>query len=153
MIYYSTVQKGLQGLPLGERNEATALLIPQGPLTRILRAIIHNCVFAAYAAALRTRRGTPAVFPFLPINPFPFRARSARRSMFHFSFAVQLRGQGKRNCCHTVNGRALRAPTKRDTTTSPQGGELPSCCFLKMGGRKFGVTHFYARSASRRRGW
>ena len=152
MIYYSTVQKGLQGLLLGGLrggfNPWGAHCAPFFALTRILRAITHNCVFAAYAAALRTRRGTPAVFSFLPITPFPFRARSARRSMFHFSFAAQLHGQGKRNYCHTVNGRALRAPTKRDTTTSPRGGELPSCCFLEMGGRKFGVTHFYARSAS-----
>ena len=61
-------------------------------LTRILQMLVHNFLFAAtdslraaatrrllagrplrrvYAAALRTRRGTPKVFPFLRINPIP----------------------------------------------------------------------------------
>ena len=55
-------------------------------LTRIFRVLTHNCVFAACAAALRTRRGTPAVFPFLRINPFP----SGRAARARVSDAFQL---------------------------------------------------------------
>ena len=40
-------------------------------LTRILQMLVHNFLFAACAAALHTRRGTPKVFPFLRINPIP----------------------------------------------------------------------------------
>ena len=43
----------------------------------------------ACAATLRTRRGTPAVFPFLPINPIPFRTRFARKSKWRFGIAAR----------------------------------------------------------------
>ena len=57
---------------------------------------------AAYAAALRTRRGTPAVFPFLRINPFPFKARYARKGIVPLSLAAApLLYHASKACCHT----------------------------------------------------
>ena len=81
---------------------------------RAVRLIRQTCTLllaggnAACAAASRTRRGTPTVFPFLPINPIPFRARCARKSKSRFARAARLLGQGKQNFCHP-RGRARNA--------------------------------------------
>ena len=69
---------------------------------RVVCACPSRAEIVACAATLRTRRGTPAVFPFLPINPIPFRTRCARKSQWRFPAAAHLPCQGKRNGFHPV---------------------------------------------------
>lgn len=58
--------------------QGRALRVLSVPLTRILRAIRHNCVFAAYAAALRPRGGEPNGSPSSCESPSPPSGRAAR---------------------------------------------------------------------------
>ena len=61
---------------------------------------------AAYAAALRTRRGTPAVFPFLRINPIPFRARFARKVRYTNGFAARKFPDNRKGGAHPTGAGA-----------------------------------------------
>ena len=100
-----------------------------------------------------TRGGGTNWFPLLlRITTPSFRTRCARKGKCRFLAAAQLRGQGKRNCCHTISGRALRAPTERDAAALPWGDNFPSCCFQKMGGGNLDVTHLARGARPKRKG-
>ena len=94
-------------------------------LYRFAKLLIHNCVFAACAAALRTRRGQPDGFPLLANQPLSLRARCARKSKYSFPIAAHFPYQGKQNGCHPRGAGAQCAPLRQAERCVPVVGVLP----------------------------
>ena len=116
-------------------------------LYRFAKLLIHNCVFAACAAALRTRRGQPDGFPLLANQPLSLRARCARKSKYSFPIAAHFPYQGKQNGCHPRGAGAQCAPLRQAERCVPVGGVLPFLLLLESGRRKVWRYAPCARSA------
>ena len=116
-------------------------------LYRFAKLLIHNCVFAACAAALRTRRGQPDGFPLLANQPLSLRARCARKSKCSLPVAAHFPYQGKQNGCHPRGAGAQCAPLRQAERCVPVGGVLPFLLLLESGRRKVWRYAPRARSA------